>query len=157
MEASVLFSFFFFNDTATTEIYTLSLHDALPIFFVLFSSQDEVKKFVNYMNDLHPNIKFTYDIEKDHTFSFLDVKITRENNHFSTSVYRKPTFSGVYSNFNSFIRNVYKYGLINTLLFRGFNICSSYEKFHQEVVVLKEFLKLNSFPERIIDYNIKKF
>src|SRR6266550_9436626 len=28
----VLVSFFFFNDTATTEIYTLSLHDALPIF-----------------------------------------------------------------------------------------------------------------------------
>src|SRR5579884_2779285 len=27
----VLFFFFFFNDTATTEIYTLSLHDALPI------------------------------------------------------------------------------------------------------------------------------
>src|SRR2546430_9013837 len=32
MESGVpLFSFFFFNDTATTEIYTLSLHDALPI------------------------------------------------------------------------------------------------------------------------------
>src|SRR3712207_6947373 len=28
---SVFFFFFFFNDTATTEIYTLSLHDALPI------------------------------------------------------------------------------------------------------------------------------
>src|SRR5258708_24129546 len=28
----VLLLFFFFNDTATTEIYTLSLHDALPIF-----------------------------------------------------------------------------------------------------------------------------
>src|SRR5256885_9324865 len=27
-----MFSFFFFNDTATTEIYTLSLHDALPIY-----------------------------------------------------------------------------------------------------------------------------
>src|SRR3712207_7713061 len=27
--------FFFFNDTATTEIYTLSLHDALPIWFQL--------------------------------------------------------------------------------------------------------------------------
>src|SRR2546429_7077086 len=27
------FFFFFFNDTATTEIYTLSLHDALPILF----------------------------------------------------------------------------------------------------------------------------
>src|SRR2546426_4146654 len=30
-----MFFFFFFNDTATTEIYTLSLHDALPICVVL--------------------------------------------------------------------------------------------------------------------------
>src|SRR3989442_13372229 len=30
------FFFFFFNDTATTEIYTLSLHDALPIFASAF-------------------------------------------------------------------------------------------------------------------------
>src|SRR5690606_42103043 len=30
-----LFLFFFFNDTATTEIYTLSLHDALPIYRVV--------------------------------------------------------------------------------------------------------------------------
>src|SRR5258706_9521527 len=29
---NTLFIFFFFNDTATTEIYTLSLHDALPIY-----------------------------------------------------------------------------------------------------------------------------
>src|SRR5438034_9839948 len=29
----LLFIFFFFNDTSTTEIYTLSLHDALPISF----------------------------------------------------------------------------------------------------------------------------
>src|SRR3712207_8495499 len=40
-------SYFFFNDTATTEIYTLSLHDALPIFgtlrFYLLSHPDHVK------------------------------------------------------------------------------------------------------------------
>src|SRR2546430_11319143 len=39
----ILYFFFFFNDTATTEIYTLSLHDALPIFFLqkkLVSIQD---------------------------------------------------------------------------------------------------------------------
>src|SRR5690349_24465106 len=29
---SCIYFFFFFNDTATTEIYTLSLHDALPIY-----------------------------------------------------------------------------------------------------------------------------
>src|SRR5258708_22061931 len=32
--------FFFFNDTATTEIYTLSLHDALPIYLPVFRRQD---------------------------------------------------------------------------------------------------------------------
>src|SRR5256885_16715688 len=32
MQLRKLLFFFFFNDTATTEIYTLSLHDALPIF-----------------------------------------------------------------------------------------------------------------------------
>src|SRR3712207_9202886 len=31
MDAKCILIFFFFNDTATTEIYTLSLHDALPI------------------------------------------------------------------------------------------------------------------------------
>src|SRR3984885_11549025 len=32
--------FFFFNDTATTEIYTLSLHDALPILVTFFGNHD---------------------------------------------------------------------------------------------------------------------
>src|SRR3712207_7046944 len=35
----MLFLFFFFNDTATTEIYTLSLHDALPIWLVTGSAR----------------------------------------------------------------------------------------------------------------------
>src|SRR5258708_10612774 len=34
----LIFCFFFFNDTATTEIYTLSLHDALPIFHTHFDA-----------------------------------------------------------------------------------------------------------------------
>ena len=39
---------FFFNDTATTEIYTLSLHDALPI-FQWFSVQELKVPMVNYL------------------------------------------------------------------------------------------------------------
>src|SRR2546429_185392 len=34
------FLFFFFNDTATTEIYTLSLHDALPIWKIILDSPE---------------------------------------------------------------------------------------------------------------------
>ena len=37
--------FFFFNDTATTEIYTLSLHDALPIYSIFFRGGYFRKRF----------------------------------------------------------------------------------------------------------------
>src|SRR5690349_25090961 len=38
--------FFFFNDTATTEIYTLSLHDALPISVVPESFREEYRRLI---------------------------------------------------------------------------------------------------------------
>ena len=50
---------------------------------------------------------------------FLDIKISRENNKFVTSVYRKPTFTGVFTNFESFIPDIYKRGLIEALLHRS--------------------------------------
>src|SRR3990167_9204294 len=39
--------FFFFNDTATTEIYTLSLHDALPILALVEKGLEAVLEFVD--------------------------------------------------------------------------------------------------------------
>ena len=48
--------------------------------------------------------------------SFLDIKITRELNSFSTSVYRKPTFSGVFTNFDSFIPLSHNTGLILVII-----------------------------------------
>src|SRR2546429_2011942 len=44
---NVLF-FFFFNDTATTEIYTLSLHDALPIYEAALFAADLVRMYTRY-------------------------------------------------------------------------------------------------------------
>jgi len=41
-----IFLFFFFNDTATTEIYTLSLHDALPIYVSFETTKFHKKKYV---------------------------------------------------------------------------------------------------------------
>ena len=60
-EYSVLFHFFF-NDTATTEIYTLSLHDALPIFkMFLINSDRPINKDVDQVcgdNDRHQLLRF---------------------------------------------------------------------------------------------------
>ena len=51
--------FFFFNDTATTEIYTLSLHDALPIYYILKEEdnfQINPQEFVNSVKESKSNL-----------------------------------------------------------------------------------------------------
>ena len=74
--------------------------------------EKQVLRFINYMNKRHKNIKFSFETEKDSSFSFLDVKICREKDKFTTSVFRKDTFSGVYTNFSSFVALEHKFGLV---------------------------------------------
>ena len=90
--------------------------------FVLFRSPDHLEKFRNYLNSKQRNIRFTCEKEHNNSAPFLDVLITRTRNGFKTSMYQKPLFSEVYSNFNSFISDEYKVGFIFTLLTRMFRI-----------------------------------
>src|SRR3712207_6924456 len=50
--------FFFFNDTATTEIYTFSLHDALPIYIQKNNPPNEVKRLLKVINDASNQLGF---------------------------------------------------------------------------------------------------
>src|SRR3712207_7499301 len=52
-----LLYFFFFNDTATTEIYTLSLHDALPISAGAGVSPATVSNAYNRPDQLSPEVR----------------------------------------------------------------------------------------------------
>ena len=125
--------------------------------FLLFWSKDLVEKFRNYLNKQHKNIQFTPQIEQNGLMSFLDIKISHENNKFVRSVYRKPTFSGVFVNFKSFIPDIYKHGLNETLLHRSFRSCSNYENFQQEIETLKSILKRSSYPRNLVNHCIKTF
>ena len=109
------------------------------------------------MSSKHPNINFSIEKEKGSCLAFLDVNIFRENEKFATNVYRKKTFSGVYTNFKSFIPGTYKIGLIKSLLFRCFSLCSDFIKFHHEIDKLKSILYKNSYPRDSIDKCIKEF
>ena len=60
-------------------------------------------------------MKFTYEVENENKLAFLDVKVSREKGKFCTSIYRKPTFSGLYMNFESFMPESYKKGNILNL------------------------------------------
>ena len=123
--------------------------------FVLFRSPHHLEKFNEYLNTKHANIKFTSEKEVNGSLPFLDVLISQNKKGFTITVYHKPIFSGVYSNFNSFKANKYKHGLIFTLLFQIFLIVSVFSKFHEEDNYLKDVLEKNSFPTNLVDKCIK--
>ena len=109
------------------------------------------------MNTKHLHIKFTFKHEHNNSLSLMHVRRCRENNKLTTSMYRKPTFSGVFTNFKSFIPTVYKFGSLYTLLHRCFNITSSYHKFHNEINALKQIFKLNRYLNQFTDRCKKQF
>ena len=125
--------------------------------FLLFASESHVKKFLRYMNSRHDNITFTFETELEDKLPFLDVLVTREGPCLTTSLYRKPTFSGLYTNFNSFISQKYKTGLISCLLFRIFTLTVDWRKFHEEVKYLSDTFRKNQYPQHFIDRCIKIF
>ena len=106
---------------------------------------------------LDKNLKFTFDFEQNNSLSFLDVKITRGSRGFSSSVFRKTTFSGIFTNFDSFIFESYKTSLIFALLFRCFTICSDAQSFHLEVDHLRQIFECTNCSFILIDHCAKTF
>ena len=125
--------------------------------FVLLKSHGHITRLATYLSSKHPNINFTFEVEKDNTLAFLDVNVYRDANSFSTSIHRKDTFSGVYTNYKAFMPETYKKGLLLTLLYRAYMISSSYLSVHKEVNELKNIFRRNAYPDSFIDKCIFRF
>ena len=114
--------------------------------FCVFEKEENALEFFNYLNSRHPNIKFTMERENEGALSFLDVLIKKmEGGSFSTTTYHKPTFTGVLTNFTSFIPSTYKIGLIKTLFNRAAKINSTEDGLEIDKSAIKRILLKNSF------------
>ena len=99
--------------------------------------------------------QFTIEFEQAEEIPFLDILVKRcPNNTFLTSVYRKKTFTGLYTKWDSFTPRKYKINLIRTLTYRCFCICSTASLLQSAVEDLKRFLLQNGYPYGIITFNI---
>ena len=95
--------------------------------------------------------EISFEEENNGKLSFLNIQVSREGNKFATNVYRKPSFSGAYTHFDSFLPTTYKFGMIYTLVFRCFSICSNWTNFHNDSVFLKDIFLKNWYPISFID------
>ena len=102
-------------------------------------------------------MNFTFEKEQNRGLNFLDAKVIRKSNVFTTSVYRKPSFSGVYTHFDSYMPLSYKFSLVSTIIFRSFTICSDMPKFHQEICKIKDIFIKHGYSERFLDKCVKTF
>ena len=125
--------------------------------FLLFRNESQIPQFLSYMNQQHPNIKFTLETEENNQISFLDTTIVKEQSGFATSVYRKKTFTGLGSNFLSYTPMKFKTACLKTLIHRAYHLSSSYFNFDTELKFLKEFFINNCFPPYLFHKHVKHF
>ncbi|CAF3570708.1 unnamed protein product [Rotaria socialis] len=127
--------------------------------FCLFDiSEIKVLEFHSKINKWHKNLKFTIAMEPDNTIPFLDVLVTIDDvhNQLTTSLYRKPTHTGLYLLWDSSQSRRYKIGLIKTLVIRIYRICSTKEIIQKEINQLKETLENNGYPQHITKRGISE-
>ena len=103
------------------------------------------------LNSFHENIKFTFEIEKDNTITFLDILIIRKPGKIETTVYRKKTCTDLYMNWYSFVPKSWKWGTLKTLVRRAHINCSTEKHLKEELNhIRKTFNEINNYPHWVI-------
>ena len=109
---------------------------------------------LNHLNSIDPNIKFTIEPPNEQgTIPFLDTfpRPSGNNNKIITSVYRKPTHTDRYLDFNSNHPKSAKCAVVRVLTDRAKNVCSSPELLAEEMDHLGKVLWYNNYPKWMID------
>ena len=125
--------------------------------FFAFDHSEDIEDTFNAFNSIHNKIQFTREPEVENQLAFLDVHITKTREGVETKIFRKPTFTGLYINWQSYVPLKYTKNLLFTLLDRAYKICNSYAFIHQEFQKISTLLQKNGFPTHFIDHHIAKF
>ena len=123
--------------------------------FVILRNDEERAEFHQLLNSLHPNLRFTYEVESNNKLPFLDVTVEKCDKAYTTYVYRKPTFTGQYIRWDSFCDKRRKLNLIKCLVHRAKRICSA-DKLDFELEFIKATLMNNGYPEGTIQKIMKR-
>ena len=91
------------------------------------------------------------------SLAFLDVNISIDCSTLSTTVYRKPTHTGLFLNYHALAPMAWKKGLIMCLLHRDKLICSSPLILSSEISNLKKMFIDNCYPAHFFDKIVEKF
>ncbi|KAL9957548.1 hypothetical protein ACROYT_G039190 [Oculina patagonica] len=119
---------------------------------LLLIKPDTIDIILELFHKFDKNIRFTYDLFENTTPHFLDINILTNG----IGIYRKDTFTGQYTNFDSFVPWRQKISWIKALVNRIHSICSP-NMLKSELKRLKTIISWNNFPSRIANALIRRF
>lgn len=115
--------------------------------------KDAIQSVVEQLNDYHPKIKFTFEVEQDGRLPFLDVLLIRNihvDDKLETTVHRKPTDNSIYMKWDSFTPKTWRLGTFKTLVLRALCICSNQQYREEEINHIRHtFQRINGYPVKL--------
>ena len=124
--------------------------------FATFEERAHITKFYKHLNSIHPNIQFTYELAQNN-LAFLDVWISNQDGKLALKTYRKPTHTGLYIKWQSFVPLKYKINLVRNLLHRAYKICNSYSLIHEDFKIVSTMLEKNGYTTGFLNKQIRVF
>ena len=110
------------------------------------------QEFLQHINSVDPAIKFTVEDKDDGSISFLDTTVKPEaDGSLSITVYRKPTHTDQYLQWDSHHHLSAKFSVINTLSYRAKTVCSGHRLLQQEMDHLRKVLTKCKYPKWALD------
>ena len=126
-------------------------------FVIWLHGNAELERFHQHLNQQNPSIKFTMEEEeRENQLPFLDVLVRREDHHLWTSIYRKPTHTDRYINFNSHHHSRILRGTVQCLRYRAHNVCDTSSSQTAELKHLHNVFAMNGYPKNLTGRTLRQ-
>ena len=90
---------------------------------------NQIEGKLQEINELHNNLKFTIEGEKDGEIPFLDMLLMRKGKHVESTWYCKPTDTGLVMNFHAIAPKRYKRGVVSGFVHKLHRSCTTWTHF----------------------------
>ena len=107
------------------------------------------------LNNIHPQVNFTFEPMVNNQMPFLDCLVIREGNNLEVKVYKKPTHTGQYIHYTSNVAPNIKASVISTLTRRAKLVCTKNDYLAEELQYIKKTMMLNGYPKSFIEKSKK--
>ncbi|XP_022802357.1 uncharacterized protein LOC111339894 [Stylophora pistillata] len=141
------------QDNKLPEFYRRYVDDT----FAIVTSVPAAEDLLSTLNNCHPSIHFTMELASGNKLPFVGMEVLKKGCKLETSVYRKPTNTGLLLHHQSHVDKRYKKSLLKTMLNRAFRLSSTWESFKSECDHLKMMFTNLKYPDHLINSTISHF